>query len=116
MDIITIILVIVGIIQIALFVKIWIMTDDVKKIREMQDSSNLMREAKIAYLKGDKVNAKQKLDESFYHDIVAARENKFRAYYELYPAIKDKYTSLYKNMDLEALDIQNFESPDSIPN
>lgn len=66
---VAIVIIAFGILQIILFFKIWGMTNDVKKIRQQRDNSeinNLINEAQIHSLKGDKEKATQLYKNAFY--------------------------------------------------
>lgn len=66
---VSIVIIAFGILQIILFFKLWGMTNDVKKIKQQRDDSeinNLINEAQIHSLKGDKEKATQLYKSAFY--------------------------------------------------
>lgn len=71
-DFITLIVLAFGVMQIILLIKIWMMTNDVRKLKVELLRNNPSNEAAILFLKGDKEAAHNKLIESFLQDVVIA--------------------------------------------
>lgn len=70
---ISIITIIVAVLQIVLFFKIWVMTNDVKKIKEKMDADieiDRIDKIRIALLKGDKQKAIELLTDKLATELV----------------------------------------------
>ena len=96
--------------QIILFFKVWAMTNDVAKIKNNLSASQDLLNARVAYMLGNKVKAKELLDASFYGSIINDwvfyhnHEGDPESYADVMRAI-ERYKSSYKEMGFEMPDV-----------
>lgn len=104
-DFITLIVLAFGVMQIILLVKIWMMTNDVRKLKVELLRNNPSNESAILFLKGDKKAAHCKLLESFLQDVVIASNSTWTSnpeedYRVSFDKIKVKYNSGFDKIGL----------------
>lgn len=123
---------VVTILQIILFFKVWGMTNNVRDIkgrvhsisqnqktmqsRVVQIEANYLEEAKIAYLSGDYLEAKKKLDYSFFKEIAKLSgecKNDPVLYQSQYERLTLKYLKIYRMLRLKSPDFARYEDPNS---
>ncbi|GEM_PF-6376517 len=113
----SLLLIVLGIIQIIFYVKIWYMTNDVKKIKMMIPSGNKVRNAQICFMKGDVFGGKNHLDESLYEEILKAHGSNFAIseYVKKFDEIDKRYRKLYTKVGLEMPDIEKYKDRSKLP-
>ena len=92
------------ILQIILFFKVWGMTNNVKDIR------NSIKEANIAYLKGNIEEAEKLLNESFFKDIsdLFYSTNSFAKWKNGLRSLEWRYKEAFKKIDKQAPDFEKY--------
>lgn len=118
-DFITLIVVAFGVVQIILLVKIWRMTNDVRKLKAELLRNNPSNEAAILFLKGDKEAAHNKLQESFLQDVVIASNSTWTSnpgddYRVGFEKIKVKYNSGFDKIGLGHPDYSLYDELDKV--
>ncbi|MFV0538853.1 MAG: hypothetical protein ACK5M3_16035 [Dysgonomonas sp.] len=103
--IVFVIIAIIGVLQIALFFKIWSMTNDVKDIKYVIDAKSHTNEALIEFLSGNKTKAKELMDKSYYHTIISYCEMSYN------PSIKYSHEHIVK-LFKEGYDRMELEMPE----
>lgn len=103
-----------GILQIILFFKIWVMTDDVKAIKSREP--DLLKQAHLSALKGDKEKARELLYDRFLGEVIDVYNGNYTDYYckEKYTEIKNRYSAISKGMGLGNMDFEGFDDRDKI--
>lgn len=108
-----IIFIVFGVLQIILFFKIWGMTDDIREINskvciENKPYMDPFLEAKISYLKGDKISTKDLVDNNFFTELL--RCYSYDPFDERYNSLVEKYKPIYKNLEIEEPDFSKFKT------
>lgn len=113
---ISIITIIVGVLQIVLFFKIWVMTNDVKKIKEKMDADieiDRIDKIRIALLKGDKQKAIELLTDKLATELVKKSSEEFVTP-EGIKDIKEKYAKEFAKLGVNELPIQDVSTQKEI--
>ena len=110
-DFIVFISVCAGILQIILFFKIWQMTNDVNKIKNNGGKNDLITRAKVSILKGDRVKAKDLLDDAFFTEIATAKIDGHLEEINPYSKIIKKYEEVYEDLNIVAPDFSLYNNP-----
>lgn len=123
-DFLSIILLVFGVLQIILFFKMWIMTSDVSKIKEViqlpvKRETEIIYEAQLKTLNGEKNEAFNLYQKAFLIEIIDLYQtvnaitnpysDKNEAYKKEYENIAKKYTNIAKNLSM-SLDIEKYNS------
>lgn len=104
---ILIITIITGVLQIVLFFKVWVMTNDVRKIREKMDADleiDRIDKIRIALLKGDKEKAIELLTDKLATELVERCSTDYIDP-ERITAIKEKYAKQFAKIGVDKLPI-----------
>lgn len=115
---ISIITIIVAVLQIVLFFKIWVMTNDVKKIKEKMDADieiDRIDKIRIALLKGDKQKAIELLTDKLATELVKKSSEEFVTP-EGIKDIKEKYAKEFAKLGVNELPIQDVSTQKEINN
>ena len=113
---ISIITIIVAVLQIVLFFKIWVMTNDVKKIKEKMDADieiDRIDKIRIALLKGDKQKAIELLTDKLATELVKKSSEEFVTPEEI-KDIKEKYAKEFAKLGVNELPIQDVSTQKEI--
>ena len=113
---ISIIAIVVGVLQIVLFFKIWVMTNDVKKIKEKMDADieiDRIDKIRIALLKGDKQKAIELLTDKLATELVKKSSEEFVTP-EGIKDIKEKYAKEFAKLGVNELPIQDVSTQKEI--
>lgn len=96
LNIVSIIIIVFGILQIILFFKVWEMTDNVKMIKgNLVDNTNAFKEAKKELMLGHLDKAFEIYNKCFVSDVIALHKNTKTAGMDSKPA-EDMYATKYK--------------------
>lgn len=115
---ISIITIIVAVLQIVLFFKIWVMTNDVKKIKEKMDADieiDRIDKIRIALLKGDKQKAIELLTDKLATELVKKSSEEFITP-EGIKDIKEKYAKEFAKLGVNELPIKDVSTQKEINN
>lgn len=115
---ISIITIIVAVLQIVLFFKIWVMTNDVKKIKEKMDADieiDRIDKIRIALLKGDKQKAIELLTDKLATELVKKSSEDFVTP-EGIKDIKEKYAKEFAKLGVNELPIKDVSTQKEINN
>lgn len=115
---ISIITIIVAVLQIVLFFKIWVMTNDVKKIKEKMDADieiDRIDKIRIALLKGDKQKAIELLTDKLATELVKKSSEEFVTP-EGIKDIKEKYAKEFAKLGVNELPIKDVSTQKEINN
>lgn len=115
---ISIITIIVAVLQIVLFFKIWVMTNDVKKIKKKMDADieiDRIDKIRIALLKGDKQKAIELLTDKLATELVKKSSEEFITP-EGIKDIKEKYAKEFAKLGVNELPIQDVSTQKEINN
>lgn len=110
MEILTaIIAIVVGVLQIVLFFKVWVMTNDVRKIREKMDADleiDRIDKIRIALLKGDKQQAIELLTDKLATELVkkSSEDNISPEYIQ---KLKENYAKEFAKLGVDELPIKD---------
>lgn len=110
MEILTaIIAIVVGVLQIVLFFKVWVMTNDVRKIREKMDADleiDRIDKIRIALLKGDKQKAIELLTDKLATELVkkSSEDNISPEYIQ---KLKENYAKEFAKLGVDELPIKD---------
>lgn len=119
MEILTaIIAIVVGVLQIVLFFKLWSMTNDVKKIKEKMDADieiDRIEKIRIALLKGDKQKAIELLTDKLATELVKKSSEEFVTP-EGIKDIKEKYAKEFAKLGVNELPIKDVSAQKEINN
>ncbi len=113
---ISIITIIVAVLQIVLFFKIWVMTNDVKKIKEKMDADieiDRIDKIRIALLKGDKQKAIELLTDKLATELVKKSSEEFITP-EGIKDIKEKYAKEFAKLGVNELPIHDVSTQKEI--
>lgn len=113
---ISIITIIVAVLQIVLFFKIWVMTNDVKKIKKKMDADieiDRIDKIRIALLKGDKQKAIELLTDKLATELVKKSSEEFITP-EGIKDIKEKYAKEFAKLGVNELPIQDVSTQKEI--
>lgn len=113
---ISIITIIVAVLQIVLFFKIWVMTNDVKKIKEKMDADieiDRIDKIRIALLKGDKQKAIELLTDKLATELVKKSSEEFITP-EGIKDIKEKYAKEFAKLGVNELPIKDVSTQKEI--
>ena len=109
-----IILLVVGVLQIMLFFKVWGMCNNTKRLYNSvkRGSNNLLVQANIHYLEGDMEKTKECLIDSFRHELAVARAN-----YIGYEKWRDevvntigRYRPMFEKLDIPIPDLDKYKN------
>lgn len=115
---ISIITIIVAVLQIVLFFKIWVMTNDVKKIKKKMDADieiDRIDKIRIALLKGDKQKAIELLTDKLATELVKKSSEEFVTP-EGIKDIKEKYAKEFAKLGVNELPIKDVSTQKEINN
>lgn len=115
---IAIITIVVGVLQIVLFFKIWVMTNDVKKIKKKMDADieiDRIDKIRIALLKGDKQKAIELLTDKLATELIKKSSEEFITP-EGIKDIKEKYAKEFAKLGVNELPIQDVSTQKEINN
>lgn len=115
---ISIIAIVVGVLQIVLFFKIWVMTNDVKKIKKKMDADieiDRIDKIRIALLKGDKQKAIELLTDKLATELVKKSSEEFVTPEEI-KDIKEKYAKEFAKLGVNELPIKDVSTQKEINN
>lgn len=106
---ILIITIITGVLQIVLFFKVWVMTNDVRKIREKMDADleiDRIDKIRIALLKGDKQKAIELLTDKLATELVkkSSEDNISPEYIQ---KLKENYAKEFAKLGVDELPIKD---------
>lgn len=100
-----VIIVLMGILQFILLIKIWIMTNDVKKIKKRLPPKDLfVKQGKILSLQGQKEDAEKSYKKAFFSELyeIATNEEVTRQRYErAYKKLIERYEYRIISIDFE---------------
>ena len=117
MEILTaIIAIVVGVLQIVLFFKIWVMTNDVKKIKKKMDADieiDRIDKIRIALLKGDKQKAIELLTDKLATELVRKSNEEYMTPDEI-SALKEKYAKEFLKLGVNELPIKDVKEQSDI--
>ena len=106
---ILIIIIIAGVLQIVLFFKVWVMTNDVRKIREKMDADleiDRIDKMRIALLRGDKQKAIELLTDKLATELVK-KSSEDNISPEGIKIIKGKYAEEFAKLGVDELPIKD---------
>lgn len=106
---ILIIIIIAGVLQIVLFFKVWVMTNDVRKIREKMDADleiDRIDKMRIALLRGDKQKAIELLTDKLATELVK-KSSEDNISPEDIKIIKEKYAEEFAKLGVDELPIKD---------
>lgn len=109
------------ILGIAFLAKIWKMTGDIRELKnhwlQKGGVDDRSRDAKIAFLMGNRIKAKDLLDMSYFEELLVAKsaQNPNYTYQKRHFDISKKYERLYHAMSLEAIDFQVYADVNNLP-
>jgi len=106
---ILIIIIIAGVLQIVLFFKVWVMTNDVRKIREKMDADleiDRIDKMRIALLRGDKQKAIEMLTDKLATELVK-KSSEDNISPEGIKIIKEKYAEEFAKLGVDELPIKD---------
>lgn len=103
-----------GILQIILFFKIWAMTNDVKSIRNKEP--DLLKQAQLSILKGDKKKAYELFYDSFLAEVIDAYNDSDSDYYYvgIYLKIRNRYSIISKGLGFNNIDFGRFDNKNKV--
>ncbi len=113
---ITIITIVVGVLQIVLFFKLWSMTNDVRKIKKKIDADleiDRTDKIRIALLKGDKQKAIELLTDKLATELVRKSNEEYMTPDEI-SALKEKYAKEFLKLGVNELPIKNVKEQSDI--
>lgn len=117
MEILTaIIAIVVGVLQIVLFFKIWKMTNDVRKIKKKIDADleiDRTDKIRIALLKGDKQKAIELLTDKLATELVRKSNEEYMTPDEI-SALKEKYAKEFLKLGVNELPIKDVKEQSDI--
>jgi len=116
--ILSVILIIFGILQIMLFFKIWVMTDDVSFIKNKNGTSDKIKNAQIEYMKGNLDRSKDLPDRCLYEDIMNLGKSVpyNPEYLRRFDMLENSYKALYDRIGLNIPNIQKYKDKHNLPN
>ena len=115
---ITIITIVVGVLQIVLFFKLWSMTNDVRKIKKKIDADleiDRTDKIRIALLKGDKQKAIELLTDKLATELVRKSNEEYMTPDEI-SALKEKYAKEFLKLGVNELPIKDVKEQSDIYN
>jgi len=107
-----------AILQIILFFKLWIMTSDVKSIKSKINHKGVTRKAQIAFLKGNKDEARELLHTAIFISLLESAEesgddiNEFNQYLI---KISLTYKPICEKMGLDMIDLEKYRNKENLP-
>lgn len=113
---IAIITIVVGVLQIVLFFKIWKMTNDVRKIKKKIDADleiDRTDKIRIALLKGDKQKAIELLTDKLATELVRKSNEEYMTPDEI-SALKEKYAKEFLKLGVNELPIKDVKEQSDI--
>lgn len=117
MEILTaIIAIVVGVLQIVLFFKLWSMTNDVRKIKKKIDADleiDRTDKIRIALLKGDKQKAIELLTDKLATELVRKSNEEYMTPDEI-SALKEKYAKEFLKLGVNELPIKDVKEQSDI--
>lgn len=110
------VIIIFGILQIILFFKVWIMTNNVAKIsKKMGCGNNKLHSVRATLLTEGADAAKKILLKSIVDDLMNFSENGINSGYDSYNQIIEHYSPVFKYLEMEIpQDIKNFNVRSSV--
>lgn len=114
-SLLSILFIVFGVLQIILFFKVWNMTNDVSKIKKELSNNNYILSAQIAFLKGDRVKAKEYLDSALFVSLLESGEAAAKLVPHIVEPIKSKYKGIYDKMRFEMPDIELYNDVEKLP-
>lgn len=119
MEILTaIIAIVVGVLQIVLFFKLWAMTNDVRKLNKKLHAdfeTDRIDEIRIALLKGDKEKAIELLTDKLATELVVASHNYNLSKFYI-SNVKKRYAEQFAKLGVDKLPIIDVNEKDDINN
>lgn len=116
LNFISFIIVVVSVLQIVLFFKIWKMTNDVRKIKKKIDADleiDRTDKIRIALLKGDKQKAIELLTDKLATELVRKSNEKYMTPDEV-SALKEKYAKEFLKLGVNELPIKDVKEQSDI--
>lgn len=113
---IAIITIVVGVLQIVLFFKLWSMTNDVRKIKKKIDADleiDRTDKIRIALLKGDKQKAIELLTDKLATELVRKSNEEYMTPDEI-SALKEKYAKEFLKLGVNELPIKDVKEQSDI--
>lgn len=113
---ILIIIIIAGVLQIVLFFKVWVMTNDVRKIKKKIDADleiDRTDKIRIALLKGDKQKAIELLTDKLATELVRKSNEEYMTPDEI-SALKEKYAKEFLKLGVNELPIKDVKEQSDI--
>lgn len=113
---IAIITIVVGVLQIVLFFKLWKMTNDVRKIKKKIDADleiDRTDKIRIALLKGDKQKAIELLTDKLATELVRKSNEEYMTPDEI-SALKEKYAKEFLKLGVNELPIKDVKEQSDI--
>lgn len=112
-----IITIVAGIFQIILFFKIWIMTNDVNTIKNNLNNKGITKQAQIAFLKGNKEEAKNLLYDAIYTSILeSAKDYAIKEDYNRDLINIDRiYKPICEKMEIEMINLDQYKDKNNLP-
>lgn len=113
---ILIITIITGVLQIVLFFKVWVMTNDVRKIKKKIDADleiDRTDKIRIALLKGDKQKAIELLTDKLATELVRKSNEEYMTPDEI-SALKEKYAKEFLKLGVNELPIKDVKEQSDI--
>lgn len=116
LNFISFIIVVVSVLQIVLFFKIWKMTNDVRKIKKKIDADleiDRTDKIRIALLKGDKQKAIELLTDKLATELVRKSNEEYMTSDEI-SALKEKYAKEFLKLGVNELPIKDVKEQSDI--
>lgn len=116
LNFISFIIVVVSVLQIVLFFKIWKMTNDVRKIKKKIDADleiDRTDKIRIALLKGDKQKAIELLTDKLATELVRKSNEEYMTHDEI-SALKEKYAKEFLKLGVNELPIKDVKEQSDI--
>lgn len=116
LNFISFIIVVVSVLQIVLFFKIWKMTNDVRKIKKKIDADleiDRTDKIRIALLKGDKQKAIELLTDKLATELVRKSNEEYMTPDEI-SALKEKYAKEFLKLGINELPIKDVKEQSDI--
>lgn len=106
-----------AILQIILFFKLWIMTNDVKLIKDTIKCKEITTQAQIAYLKGNKEVAKDLILSAIYATLLDfAKESISKNDFNQYLInVNQIYKPICEKMNFEMIDLDQYKDMKNLP-
>lgn len=107
----TIILIVFAVLQIILFFKLWIMANNVSKIKERQDKTNLEQMMIVAALYGNAKLAQNLIEKAIYNDVKIVIQNSWheKGYFAGLSHVINKYIDHCDKLGIQMPDVTKYE-------